>query len=279
MKSAPKKSKSHIFWARIDPETPWNEWWPSICEAQGWPKDIQTEKWSGTSDFSWARVLDSAKTFSLFAKFKAIIVADADKALKGEKDLPALVASLSQGPHKVIFQSSQACPKTLAIDSWEAPQNAHSSFDEKIAFRWIEALHLGKLSDALAALEGALSQDQHPFALLQLVARDFRLGRLIQHAIAQRIREEEMLRALRVNPYAIKKWGSRKVLRKSQWMSIFERLLVADLELKSGNEETWVLRKLTFDLIEMMSGADRKTRRSLPLRLEPKLWTALPSFA
>lgn len=274
-----KKSKTHLFWARVDSETPWSEWWPSICEAQGWPKDIQTEKWFSSSDFSWTRVLDSAKTFSLFAKFKAIIVVDADKALKTEKELDSLMASLAQGPHKVILQSSQSCPKNASIQVWEAPQNSHASFDEKIAFRWIENLHQGQLSDALAALEGALSQDQHPFALLQLIARDFRLGRLIQHALSQRIREQEIVQALRVNPYAIKKWTGRKSYRKSQWFHIFERLRAADLELKSGNEETWVLRKLTFDLIETMSGVDRKIKRSSPSKPEPKLWTALPSFA
>jgi len=267
----------NALWAIVSKDDPWNEWWPKFSAAQRWPKDTLVEKWS-SADFVWSRVLDSAKTFSLFAKHKVLIIFEADKALKSEKKPDDLLQQLSKGPHKIVFVSDSAPPKGIKLQIWRSPAAEAQNIDDKSAFRWIDSIHQLQISSALDFLETSLRQEQHPLALLQLLARDFRLGRLIQHALYQRYREAEIVETLRVNPYAIKKWQTRKSIKKTQWAEIFDRLRRADLELKSGYDDTWALRKLTFDLIQILTGIS--TRPILqPRQTSPLLWPVVPSFA
>lgn len=273
----------NCLWAVVSDECPWTEWWPDLSRSQKWPQDVLVEKYSGT-EVSWAQLSDSAKNFSLFSKYKILVVTDAEKAFRGERDPQKILENLSHSPHRIVFQSTTAPLKGLQIEVWQAktPQRADMG-DDKVAFRWIDFIHKTNLSEALKALEIALATDQHPLVLAQLVSRDFRLGRLIQHALEQRLREDEIVNSLRINPFAIKKWAVRKAYKKTQWLEIFDRLQRVDLELKSGTDEAWALRKLTFDLVQILSSANRavslKRSKITSAQIEPLLWQVVPSFA
>jgi len=270
------------IWARIPAEQPWAEWWPEVCSQFKISDQIHVEKVQ-SSEMHWSRLLDSAKTLSLFAKQKAIVIFDADKAIKSDKNAARWIEELQQGPHWIVLHSSQACPKSLNLKAWESPKFNESLDDDKASFRWIDHLHNGQLSAALVSMETALSSGQHPLALLQLAARDFRLGRLIHYAKENRLGESELVSKLKVSPYMIKKWMSRPHLKSRQWNAIFEKLWKADLDLKSGNDEVWVLRKLSLDLSHLVSQDSRSqsSRKAIkkPSPTPQPLWPTAPSFA
>ncbi len=266
---------------RTPAEQPLSEWWQSLCSEIGIPTDIPTEKFHG-SDTNWSRLLDSAKTLSLFSKQKAILVFEAEKAIKADKDSPQWIQALKQAPHWVVFHSSQAPTKNLDLKVWESPALNAPEIDDKASFRWVDSLFTGNLAEALSHLENALQSDQHPLALIQLAARDFRLGRLIHYARENRLRETELSHSLKVSPFMIKKWAARPSLKSRHWTEIFDRILRADLEMKSGADQVWAIRKLTFDLIQIMSqdgkwvGARRLKKPSINAT---PLWPIAPSFA
>jgi len=270
------------IWARIPVEQPWSDWWSQICSEFKISNEIHVEKVQGT-EVHWSRLLDSAKTLSLFAKQKAIVIFEAEKAVKSDKEAQRWISELQQGPHWIILHSSQPCPKSLTLKVWESPQWNESTEDDKSSFRWVDSLHKGELSEALSLMESALASGQHPLALLQLAARDFRLGRLIHYAKDNRLGEAELVTKLKVSPYMIKKWMTRPPMRSKQWAAIFEKLWRADLDLKSGNDEVWVLRKLSLDLSHLVSqdsrGNPSKKFVKRPSPMTQQLWPTVPSFA
>ena len=270
------------IWARVPTEQPWAEWWLQVCQHLGISNEILVEKVQ-SSEMQWSRLNDSAKTLSLFAKQKAIVIFDAEKALKLDKNSHRWIEELQQGPHWIVLHSSQPCPKNLSLKVWESPLWKEPDEDDRSSFRWIDSLHKGELSEALHLMESALSSGQHPLALLQLAARDFRLGRLIHYAKDNRLGESELVTKLKVSPFMIKKWLSRPALKSRQWNAIFEKLWRADLDLKSGNDEVWVLRKLSLDLSHLVS-QDRRPLPSKkavrkPLPIPQPLWPTAPSYA
>jgi DNA polymerase III delta subunit len=272
-----------ILWVKTPPEAPWTQWWQELCTAHKWKTEWPVERWHA-GETPWPQIVDASKTFSLFAKEKVLLISHVDKAFKGQKEAASMLAAISKSPFRIVLVSDQEPPKAVNCKVWSpTPSEADRQRDEKSSFRWIDLIHQGRLTEALKLLEASLDQDQHPLALVQLVSRDFRLGRLIQHALEQRLREEEIIQSLRINPYAIKKWRARSHYKKSQWSEIFNRLQRADLELKSNSDEAWVLRKLTFDLVEIVTDIDRPKRTtnrsqtsSMP-RLQ--LWPSATSFA
>jgi DNA polymerase III delta subunit len=272
------------IWAMVSAETPWTDWWTALSVEMKWPKNIVVEKWRA-ADFQWSQVVDSFHTFTLFKQNKVIVILEADKALKSVKDPAALLETFKKGPHFMIFQSEQKAPKDLEIATWTfEDETAKEEVDDRVSFKWIDAIHAGNLSGAVLYLEQAVKNDQHPLALLQLLTRDFRMGRLIHHAHQSRLRESEMTATLKVHGFIIQKWLKRPQAGNQHWSSVFERLLQADLEMKSGADAIWVLRKLTLDLIQMttaLKAADKKIYAKFrrPLKPAPQLWTILPSFA
>ncbi len=271
--------KPHSYWIKVSDNTPWSIWWPQICKDMKWPVETTVEKWPA-AELSWSRLLDSAKTLGLFAKFKVIVILQAEKALKTLDAEPSgFFKSLEKLPHKILFVSDSEPPKSVKLPVWIAPEVEGAAIDDKAAFKWIDGIHSKRLSEALDHLENALEQDSHPLALLQLISRDLRLGRLIQYAQSQRLREDEIIQTLKLNPYAFKKWQSRKSIRSGQWTQIFERLSRADLDLKSGHDQVWIMRKLSFDLIEILSGKEKDFRRTSLQSPSIPLLTAVPSFA
>ena len=209
MKRSPKTKGCHCVWANVEPETPWHEWWPEICSALQWPGDLEVEKWAG-KDLSWSQLIDSANTFSLFKKHKAIVIQDADKFVKGEKELQKYFDRFNQGPHYVIFVSNTDAPKKTKIEKWQSRLGPETRSDDKAAFKWIDAIHNLNLTNALIHLENAISSGQHPLALLQLVNRDYRLGRLIHHALKSKLQDDEIASTLRLHSFVIRKWSQRK---------------------------------------------------------------------
>jgi DNA polymerase III delta subunit len=264
-------------WAEISAETPWQEWQPKLFETFGWPLNVTIEKWDG-SEVHWPKVLDSCNSFTLFKEAKVIVILEAHKPLQNVENFEALLTRFKKGPHKVILQSEEEKPKGFDIPSWKC-ESSERRTNEKASFNWIDLIHSNQLTTAISLLDEAI-QIQHPIALVQLITRDFRLGRLIHYGHQARIRESELSATLKVPAFVIQKWLRRPNLSRSQWSQIFDRLLQADLELKSGADGVWVLRKLTFDLIQLSHSPVRNIKRiKRPLQPEPLLWTTLPSFA
>ncbi|MBN8554516.1 MAG: hypothetical protein J0L93_03650 [Deltaproteobacteria bacterium] len=276
--------ENSILWATLSAETPWTDWWSALSSEKKWPKNLVIEKWKAP-EFQWSQVVDSFHTFTLFKQTKAIIILEAEKALKAVKDLPGLLETFKKGPHFLIFQSEQKLPKDLELDTWTFESaESKNMVDDRVSFKWIDSIHSANLSQAILFLEQALKADQHPLALLQLVTRDFRIGRLIHHAQQSRLKENEILTTLKVHSFVLQKWMKRPTHSNQHWSSLFERLLEADLEMKSGADHIWVLRKLTLDLIQLTvasKAADKKVYAKFrrPLKPAPQLWTIVPSFA
>jgi DNA polymerase III delta subunit len=269
--------------AVVASETPWKDWWSKLCQERHWPADLAVERWNYSGDFQWVQVLDSFHSFSLFTKHKAIVILQADKALKSLKEPKKILDILSRGPHRVVFQIAD--PSSLKIDGlaqWIFPVSTQEVADQRSSFKWIDAIHAGQLTEAIQYLDEAIRSDHHPLALIQLVTRDFRLGRVIHHAHSNRFRESEIATRLKVQAFVIQKWLRRQNFTNYRWAALFDRLLAADLEMKSGADEIWVLRKLTFDLVEMTSQkalARRIQKLKKPSPIVQLPWTALPSFA
>jgi hypothetical protein len=80
----------------------------------------------------------------------------------------------------------------------------------------------------------------------------------------------------------IQKWTRREAYSNSVWAHAFDLLFQADMDLKSGHDGVWVLRKLTFDLTQVQAnGSKLKNKKMKPStwKPEPLLWTVSPSFA
>jgi DNA polymerase III delta subunit len=268
----------YCVWAQVPAEMPWQEWQPKLFSQYKWPQKLTIEKWD-SSEVHWAKILDSCNSFTLFNEGKVIVVLNAEKHVKQAENFGALLKRFKKGPHRILFQCEQAPPTSLEIETWKA-ELPEVHVNEKAGFRWIDCIHNNQLTAAISALDEA-AQIQHPIALVQLITRDYRLGRLIHYAQNARIREAELAIALRIPGFAIQKWLRRQNLSKMQWSQLFDRLLQADLELKSGAEGVWVLRKLTFDLIQLSHSPAKVSIKKIkrPMQPAPLLWTISPSYA
>jgi len=242
---------------------------------------MSVEKFSG-SELSWAQVFDSLRSFNLFCKQKVIVINDADKAIKKEKDSAKLFKNLNQGAHYVVLQSEQAKPKKWTYEFWNAPSTQNLPTDDKAVFRWVDAIHSENLKRAIRELETALDQGTHPLVLLQLLTRHYRTGRLIHHAVEKRLSNAEILTCLKVPPFVVQKWKKSKRFSKKQWQLLFERLYKCDLELKSGGNDYWSLRKLSVDLIQSNLKLQSITKNNFVMTpaslFEQSLWKVSPSF-
>ncbi len=271
----------YCLWVQTSPDIPLHEWQTALASELKWPKNLVLEKWY-SSDMHWPQFLDSFNSITLFGQQKALIIFESEKVLKQIENLEKVVERLGKGPYFVVFHSELPLPAQLKIKEWKFLKAEDEKANDKSAFVWIDRIHQDQLTGAISALDEALESGQHPLALLQLITRDFRLGRLIHYASTARLSETELSSRLKIHSFIIQKWGKRAQLSKNQWNMIFDRLLEADLELKSGAEGVWVLRKLTFDLVLLTQGQSklRVTKRiKRPLKPEPLLWTISPSFA
>ncbi len=285
--------KTFCFWVQASAADAFNDWWPKFLEAHKWPTDLVVERWGGqTQDFRWTQVFDSLSTFSLFKQTKVILISDADKAIKQHPSLSDLQTRLTRGPHRVVLLSEASLPAKFSVPSWEyvSAESQGQSQDDKAGFRWIDAIHRNELTVAMSELDLAIRSHSHPFALLQLLNRDIRLGRLIHYAFESRFREDEIASRLRLPSFAVRKWLQRGRLKKAQWSHIFDRMFEADLEMKSGADPVWALRRVTLDLVKLIHTQQKISRTKLEtvksasseLTLwssKPQLWQVLPSFA
>lgn len=274
-------SSSFCTWIQVSSETPFQIWFEQFKADFKLPKNVVVEKWEG-NEIHWAKLLDSLNTINLFGQKKIIIVSKADQGLKQASEISKLIERFLKGPHWVLLHSEQVCPSSCkTLNSWKFESTEEQKFNEKAAFQWIDSIHSEQLTPAINLLDEALSSGQHPLQLVQLLTRDFRIGRLIHHALSSRWSEAELMSRLKVPGFVIQKWGRRPKLSRSQWSLVFDRLLEADLDLKSGADGLWVLRKLTFDLVQLSQTKTRLAIRRVkrPLRSEPLLWTIVPSFA
>lgn len=271
------------FSVSVSSEIPFRQWWSRFCQENRWPADMDVERWNYGGDFQWAQVLDSFRSFSLFNKEKAIVILQADRALKGLKEPQKIFEIFSRGPHRVVLQIEDSdISKKLGLNHWIFPEtSASSALDQKAAFKWIDAVHAGQTAEALEKLEDALRAESHPMGLVQLMTRDFRIGRLIHYAHQNRFRESEITTRLKVQAFVVQKWLKRPNFTNSRWSKVFDLLLETDLQLKSGIDSQWVLRKMTLDLIELshQKNLNKRMKVKRPLKAAPLPWIAEPSFA
>lgn len=269
-----------LIWAQVGKNLPLLTWIKEVREQNQLPLDSQLEKLNG-SEASWAQIVDAQRSLGLFSKQKLIVVFDAEKILKKEKPEANQLDALNSGAYPVIFQSDAKPAKNWKYGFWEAIEPKSNLTDDKSIFRWIEAIEAEDLRKALLELEIAYKSGQHPLIFIQLATRHFRLGRLIHHATEKRLKEDEISRCLKVPVFVVQKWKRKKAFQARQWNLIFDRLLMADLELKSGAQDAWPLRTLTFDLIRSKKSMKAyKAPDTKPASLfEKSLWKVVPSFS
>lgn len=270
------------LWAQIDSSTPLQAWWKNLCKEYSWPENLSVEKWQG-QDLNWANLIDSLHTYHLFGQQKVLIITEADRALKKQKDLQKTIESLQKAPHRVILASEKMPPKEISLPLWKdlKIQEEESVYQDKAAFRWIDAVHNENLHLAMTELETAIEKVDHPLVLLQLLTRHYRLGRLIQHAQEKRLADQETCDRLKIHAVMLKKWKKKQRLSRKKWAAVFERLHQTDWELKSGMDAHWGIRKLTFDLIQLAQApvAIKQKKPQTPSLFSSKLWKVATSFA
>lgn len=274
-------SQPSLYWVEAAAEVAWSQWWPKFCEDHKLAKEIEVQKFDG-NEVAWPQVIDSLRSFSLFSKQKLILVRDAEKALKKCKEPKALFDQLNAGPYPVVLQASSKPPKKWAFLSWRAEIQGAQPSDEKAVFRWIDAIHADNLQKALVELQKSLDQGLHPLVFLQLLTRHYRLGRLIHHAQHKRLSDQEISSYLNVPPFVVQKWKRKAKKSNRFWKNLFESLHRCDLQLKSGMDEVWCLRKLTYDLIyrnQRRSKAQIRFTMTPSSLFEQKLWQVATSFS
>lgn len=277
------KTSSH-FWIQCSNELPRSSWWAKFLEAHSSLKTLTEEKWTG-AELKWPAILDSARSFTLFARQKIILIQEADKCLKSVKDPKELFKELESCAHIVVLLSEKDAPKTWPYSSWKAPMDNEQTHD-KALFRWVDQIDRADLRASLRELDWALESGQHPLVCLQILTRHYRMGRLITYAHKKGLRELEMTQTLKLPKFVVEKWLKNTGFSQRQWNEIFYRLSEADLHLKSGFDQRDLLRKLSHDLCQIKR-TRVKSRPSAfgansfmtPSLFGSKLWPVAPSFS
>lgn len=250
---------------QVDPIIPWSEWWPSFCsESQLEPK-LSIERRSG-AESNWAEIIDSLRSLNLFGGKKVVVISEAEKSLfKSKKEDKKLISQLQSCPHPVVFQSAKAAPKTWEAQTWKYQSpTTNVATDDKALFRWIDSISAQNIEQAVAELQASFQAGQHPLALLQLLGRHFRIGRLVQYAVKLGLSEQELGQRLNVPSFVIRRWKNMKAFSNAYWFQVFDKILATDLQLKSGEDELRCLRRLSFDLIQL-------NKRAVPKKSSQRL--------
>lgn len=246
-KSAAKKQRvSRLNWVQVNAQTPVQVWWPNICQTLN---QSRLQKQSvDASQTSFAQLADFQRTRDLFGVQKAMMVSSAEKLVVKQKGLEEKLESLAEGLHFVFLISEQRCPKQWLYGSFDFTEDSTQT-DDKIVFKWIDAIDAKDLSRAMKLLDRAHSaNNQHPLVFLQLLNRHFRVGRLVIQAEQSQTNKAKLLSDLKIPEFIYRKWSQRKNQR-IPWQSIFQQLLKTDLEYKSGADGVWPLQLLSTRLI------------------------------
>ncbi len=240
--------KAKRIWVRVHKNQARSIWWPALCKDVGWQEKLEIETWSA-SDLSWPRIVDSLRSFTLFSQQKVLIVQESDRFSKIDKETLKLWEDLKEGPHHLLIQSDHPAPKQWPFEVWASSFNeSELPQDDKAIFRWIDAIQSKNLKQALYELDTALACGQHPLVFIQLLARHYRLGRLIQHAHQKGWREAEIIKIIKVPSFVLQKWLRLPKISTREWQRIFDRCQSADFQLKNGMDSENVLKKLSFEL-------------------------------
>lgn len=234
------------IWVQVHPELPWNDWWTRLVREYPELAQLPIEKWVG-SELSWAALVDALFSFSLFHPKKILVVHDADKILKKDKNWSKSLEKLKSAPHHLVMVSEDPAPKAWVRDLWKAPEPKES--DDRAVFRWIDAVHAAQLDEALVQLDQCFQSDQPALVCLQLLSRHFRLGRMVLYAREKGLDDAEIAKTLKLPAFALQKWKSKESRNIRSWMRIFEQIQEADLLLKSNQDAHWILRQLTIRLV------------------------------
>ncbi len=273
-----------IVQALREASSPWSQWGDKLLKDLGWPSDLLIER-HNLQESSWAKVVDSFRSFTLFQQRKLLLLTSVEKNLPTAQDWERLFPIFDKGQHYAVLALSQPL-KVAGLRQWKSPDFVEATSDKNV-FRWIDALHASAATRALEALDAALLSGLYPLAILQILNRDLRLGRLIHYARSCKLADAEISTTLKAHPYVVQKWLTRKPLTNPQWARIFDRLLESDLDIKGSSDATWVLRRLSLDLNILLQGKvlATKAKTQAPITRQtfwqptPLLWRASPSFA
>lgn len=268
--------KSKIIWARVGSSSPWGEWWPQLVKVHAELSQHEVQKFFG-SDVRWGQVNDALFSFSLFKNKKVIVVLEAEKLVKREKKWVESSSLWVKAPHALVFASSENAPAHWTYSEWFLAEKEEA--DDKAVFRWIDAIHAENLEQALRELQTCLDADQPGLVCLQLLSRHFRMGRLIQYARDKGLGEQEICASLKLPSFAVQRWVRKPPRNHRQWLKCFEYLQNADLQLKSNEDQRWVLRLLTLKMLrqELQAKKQNAKPRNPPEKLVSTKFLIKPS--
>ncbi len=248
--------KSNFYWAEVSENMAWQQWWPNFLKNKPELKTHEVQKFFG-NEVSWGQVNDALFSFSLFKNKRVIVIFQAERLIKKDKKWVDTLLKWAKAPHALVFVSSESAPAHWTYTEWRSHPDDERS-DDKAVFRWIDAIHAENIDRALKELQFCLDADQPALVCLQLLSRDFRLGRLIQFAADKGFSEKEIADSLKVPSFAIQKWRKKARRNHRQWLKIFEYLQGADLQLKSNEDSKWTLRILTIKIIRQEMQAKKQ---------------------
>lgn len=125
-----------------------------------------------------------------------------------------------------------------------------SNLAETEVYKLTEAVMLRQRSRALALLEKSLRQVDHPLQLLAALTNKFRQILLVKALEARRVSKKEGASIARMHPYAYEKMtGHVQGLSREEAAGAMQKLLDADLAMKSGYDPKLTLEALVVELL------------------------------
>lgn len=125
-----------------------------------------------------------------------------------------------------------------------------SNLAETEVYRLTEAVMLKQRTKALGLLERCLRQVDHPLQLLAALTNKFRQILLVKGLTERRVPKKEGAAIARMHPYAFEKMmGHVHHLSRDEVVRAMQRLLEADLAMKSGFDAKLTLETLVVELL------------------------------
>ncbi|MFZ5817375.1 MAG: DNA polymerase III subunit delta [Bacillota bacterium] len=125
-----------------------------------------------------------------------------------------------------------------------------SNLAETEVFRLTEAVMLKQRTRALALLEQCLRQVDHPLQLLAALTNRFRQILLVKALVAKGVSRKDGATLARMHPFAYEKMtGHVANLQRDEVVRALQRLLEADLAMKSGFDPKLTLETLVVELM------------------------------
>lgn len=186
----------------------------------------------------------------------AIMWAQSRSAFKGTKMGNAAAQALVDkiGPDLRLLDGEL---EKLVLYAGDAKEITHqdvetvvSNLAETEVYRLTEAVMLRQRTKALALLEQCLRQVDHPLQLLAALTNKFRQILLVKALMERRVSKKDGASIARMHPYAFEKMmGHVDGLKREEVARAMQRLLEADLAMKSGFDARLTLETLVVELL------------------------------